>query len=264
MEFQGHVFFCSQNMKRLLLDSRFATLNQDGSYKFKFDATRISRAKLLYAQIPNVFNTVITNVNNYLDIQIQVSGVTNTYAIQIPAGNYTASTLASYLVTQFTSLAAGGNYSITYDNSKYAFVFTSTYRIRFLFGSGANVSKTCAAVLGFDNLDTTLNFSQTSTLIPDMSSPSYVLVYVNEFDQQLKTNCSLYDNNACYIIPYTGIKSSIQYWFDNTSFTQTVNTRDQLYTELNVLLYVTLTQNVLNNEDVFNPKSQWVLVFEIN
>ena len=251
-------------MKRLLLDSRFATLNQDGSYKFKFDSTRITKAKLLFAQLPNVFSTVISNVNNYLDIQIQVSGVTNTYAIQIPAGNYTSSTIASYLVTQFTSLAPGGNYSVTYDNTKFAFVFTSTYRIRFLFGSGANATKTCAAVLGFANTDTTLDFSQTSTLIPDMASPCYVLVYVNEFDQQLKTNCSIYDNNSCYIIPYTGIKSSIQYYFDNTSFTQTVNTRDMLYTELNVLLYVTLTQTVSNNEDVFNPKSTWVLLFEIN
>ena len=251
-------------MKRLLLDSRFATLNNDGSYTFNlYESIVISKFRLLFSQLPNAYYTVNT-LNQWLDIQINNGGVTNTYAIQIPVGNYTTSTLSTYILGQLNTLYPGGNYTMTYDNAKYAFVITSTYRLRFLFKTGTHTQNCCYYILGFSKTDTSLAYSLTSDQIPDLNSPNYILVYVDKVDQQIQNNCSIYDNKATFVIPLTVGKGQIQTHMEYLTFEQSSSFKPTAYTQLNVMMYTIPIENVTANEDVYIVRSPFVLLIEIN
>lgn len=246
------------NKKRLLLDSRFATQNQfDNSFRFTFDPTRIRYARLLSAIVANTHFAVMSEVNNYLDIVY--NGVNKT--IVIDEGNYSTSTMIAQLSAKFT--AQNINCTVTYNSQTYQFVFVFGYNTKFLLNTGANRAKSAYLLLGFNQVDTSTSTILSSNNVPVLSV-NYCLIDIKEFESQLKTNTSQFDNSYSFYIPFENVASTIQTVNENVLCNQVVNARDQIYTELNISLYVIMGTDVMDlNSMSYKGGYPFVLLLEI-
>src|SRR6185437_544785 len=101
------------------------------------------RLKLLYA---GIYNTVynIDNTNNYIDFSVGAS----TYAAQLSPGIYSATTLASSLVTAMTA-QVNNTWAITYSAITEMFTVTGAANFQLLFSSGSHASNSLYLVMGY-------------------------------------------------------------------------------------------------------------------
>jgi hypothetical protein len=108
--------------------------------------------------------------NTYLDVkETDSTGATNTYAINVPAGNYNVSGLINELQTSMEATSTFNyKYSITYNEytSKITFSLksgTNLANTKLLFNTGTNKNQSLVRVLGFsDDADKTIDISTTA------------------------------------------------------------------------------------------------------
>ena len=245
--------------RKLLLDSRFATQNTtDNYFTFTFDTIRFGTLKLIHSQFANTHYTVMQGVNDILDLVYNGQSKT----ITLTPGSYTSTTLVTELQARFT--AASISATVTYNSNTFQFVFIFAFNTRFLFSSGVNKSKSCYMVLGFNQTDTQLSTTQTSTNVPVLSGSQYVLIDIKEADGPINTNTTKYDSNYTFVTPFTGVSGAIECQSNYILFDQYASVRPDYYTQLTIGIFAVIgltTMDYTMNKGVDYP---FILIFELD
>lgn len=126
--------------------------------------------RIVSVQIPFKFYPV-NSTNNLIYFMEGASPATAT----IPIGNYSASTLATAIVTAMNLVSPSlSTYTVTYNNTTDAFTFTiSAGTFRFMFGT--NSLNSASSIIGFTG-DGTLLSTQVSNIAPILSG--YPAIYL--------------------------------------------------------------------------------------
>lgn len=206
---------------------------------------RLKSFALKCAEIPVGFYNIRAPYNT---LTLNVASVLTTYTVT--PGNYTAATLQASLNGLVSSSI--GQFSVNPTNSR--FVFTS--------GTGSLVvipvtQRSLAYFMGFTNGQNVTGVGNYLT-----ATNAYMInfdTYINVFIENLRASSLQPQVPVTFKIPITVANGAIEYYFENTRFTQAIPTRDPNFRidRLNIIVYDRYG-NILDNNGV-----DWSFTLEI-
>ena len=246
--------------RKLLLDSRFATQNTtDNYFRFTFDATKFGTMKLIHSQFANTHYTIMTGFNDTIDMTYN----NQSKKIVLSPGSYTTTTLITELQTRFT--AANVSCTISFNANTFQFIVVFAFNSRFLFSSGSNKAQSPYLVLGFNQVDTTLNTTQISQNVPVLSGSQYTLIDIKECDAPIITNTTKYDSNYTFIVPFTGVSGSIECQSNYQLYDQYASIRNEIHNELNIGIFAVMGMQVMDyTTNKAAADYPFILLFELD
>jgi hypothetical protein len=155
--------------------------------------------------IPNAIPNIITGFNNII---CWFYGSTS-YNISIPQGSYSITELISVIITGMNALNSN-NYNITLNPVTFKLTFTGTSAFKLNWLSNLESDTSAAYVLGFDEIDTSLNTSITGQNPINLSQPNNLLMFVQEFGSRyLSTNNC---NMTTFVVPLELSEGNLVYF----------------------------------------------------
>ena len=242
----------------LLLDSRFSTYQSDGSFQFTLPSVVSIKnyISLKHAQIPNVHFNIMTGVNDTIDFVYN----SISYSSTIPAGCYNSNSILNVIQSAMNTTVGSSVFTVVYNTSNYTLSISASANFSLRFKSGVNSKKSAYATLGFKQVDTQTNTIQTSTQIPDFTSPSYCLISIDEIESNIIGSYP-YNNGYEFIIPFTADKGSIQNYSENIMFEQKIYVRETKIKVIKVSLTVLMNNSTMMNMKM-DDKSFFILLLE--
>lgn len=144
----------------------------------------------------------------------------------VPAGFYTASSLATAVKTALDTASGGfATFTVTYSSTTGKVTIASTQSFELLFASGANSATSMFDVLGFTDasgvnpVDTAPGTSVTAPYIADLSAPSQFYLTLSEFDTHHHTTEQTY---FTFVVPNTSALGSVSTFHYNANYDQTI------------------------------------------
>jgi len=222
-----------QSIEIILNSKRGRQIGDKDGYKY-FDLDKEITARkdekiLLYlkkAFIPFSFYCISAGQRNtFLDITETSSAGSNTYAVNVPDGNYNISALLSEIKTLMENASTYDFvYEITYDDntSKVSFLIksgTNAISSKILFSTGTNKNISLIRVLGFDESDKTFTTTAkaTSDYVVDLADGLDSLhIKSNLVGDNIQSTIGAINGGELLIIPVDLSPNSILY-FDEGS-----------------------------------------------
>lgn len=218
---------------RIVIDSKSRASYSSSSSNCIFQLSNaISLAGRKYVRLLNFtcYSTVynITSANNNIDFEENATVKLAT----VPAGFYTASTLATAVKTALDTASGGfATFTVTYSSTTGKFTIASTQSFELLFATGANSAASLFDVLGWTDasginpVDTAPATSATAPFIADLSAPSQFYITINEFDTHHHTTEQTY---FTFVVPNTSALGSVSTFNYNANYDQTINISNNL------------------------------------
>lgn len=191
-------------------------------------AFRASKIKLIHAMIPNAAYTLdLTNNVIHLALQtIATSAITN-YDIEIPAGFYTPTSLASQVAASI-SVGTGVSTTVTYIQTFGRFLITpaGTHLISII---GTNADRAPYRQLGFAPVDTAFAPIYVSANVIDLSTPLMVTLNISGTSAGAATSNQT-GLNAAFVIPMLANAREVAVYTENNDFDQVAEIVDSIRT----------------------------------
>lgn len=194
--------------KYFLIDSRDRTNGVSHNFQIQLDAglDRIKSVKLLCVSLP-LTNYTINSSNNLIYFNDGADEIAT-----IPPGSYDYNSILTAIQTAMTTAGYGGVVTATYDNVTMKFTIATSTAIIFTW---SNTTNSAAYILGWNNGDTLLDTSHTSTNISHLSVPSTLYIIMDYFPNLCQTT---YLDYCTFIIFSEMVSGYNTYHFANTQY----------------------------------------------
>lgn len=239
------------NSKYLLINSQLRSSGNTSNYNINInDSIQSFRTcKICALNIPiSIYN--ITTLNNHL---IMVDSLNNEYNIFIDPGNYSMDNLIIELQNKINNTFIE-NIIITYNETTFKLTFTTL--INTFYFKWFTTNNSLNKVLGYDNINTTLSLSTTSTYVADLSLPGGFIISINKFPNNVVTTNGI---SGTFYISINQNGSYINYHYDSSQFRNESNYNITNLQNMNVKLINVLDGSIL---DINNAEWSFLLEFQ--
>jgi hypothetical protein len=163
--------------------------------------THYSSVKLIDVAIPQSFYN-FTSANNL--ISFQEGGTGTTYTVTITPGSYNKSTLTTELTSQLNSVGTG-TYTVTYNSTQNTYTISSDVSFKIFF-SNAN---SAWYRMGFNNSNTDVATSHTSTNSVNLAPDNYLYIQVNGLGLPKLQTAASHNVSCHFAVPLNGISNTV-------------------------------------------------------
>lgn len=221
--------------------------------QFQYPILYARRIRLLYLAIPNtlqVFNSQAEATLYGVDINNRINFLDSTLTEKIAfitPGTYTITDLLVEIKTQMDLASGVDTYTITYDNTTSKITFTSSNpNFELLWATGTNPDDSAWYELGFNQVDTGLAISHTSTRTINISGPYELQLRIAQFKNVVKDTKNF---TSCFVIPLDVQYGDIKYWKYQDEYDASINCQVTNLTYLDVELISEFGRINLNGAD---------------
>jgi hypothetical protein len=176
------------------------------------------------------------------------------YNISVLGRVYSITELINVIITGMNALNSN-NYNITLNSVTFKLIFTETTGFKLNWLSNLKLNASAAYILGFDNIDTSMNTLITAQNPINLSQPNNLLYYICEFSSRyLSTNSC---NMTTFLISLESSEGNLIY-FSQEKFIQEF--------ELNSSYPINSITCTLFDDDcnVINLQLNWTMVFKLH
>ncbi|HRP37071.1 MAG TPA: hypothetical protein PLS50_04630 [Candidatus Dojkabacteria bacterium] len=163
---------------------------------------KYSSVKLLDVSIPQSFYN-FTSSNNV--ITFQEGGTGTVYTATITPGAYGATTLTTELTTQLNAAGGTGTYTATYNTNQNTYTIAADVSFEIFFSN----SNSPWYRLGFNNSDTGVATSHTSSNSVNLAPDNYVYIQINGLGLPKIQTASSQNVSSHFTVPLNGISNTV-------------------------------------------------------
>lgn len=195
----------TSNVSRILhINSRYRDNGTYDSFTMNINEppTQYSSVKLIDVAIPQSFYN-FTSANNV--ITFQEGGTGTIYTATITPGSYSTSTLTTELTSELNSAGGTGTYTVTYNSTQNTYTISADVSFNILFSN----TNSPWYRLGFNNSNTDVATSHTSTNSVNLAPDNYLYIQVNGLGLP-KMQTAAGQNVSCHFaVPLNGVSNTV-------------------------------------------------------